>query len=239
MDPLLIEVPHRVETPRLVLRGPRAGDGAAACAAVQASIESLRPWMPWAQQDQTLAQAESYCRRQQALFILREELSWFVYERGLEGPEGPVLGGIGLHHIDWSERRFEIGWWRRTGLEGIGVAGEAVWAVTRLAFDTLGARRVEARMDETNQRSWRLAERMGFTFEGVLRLDSSTPGGTPRSTRVYSRVRGVEEPGAPQVGPKEASGEPAREAAPASVQVREAAPAPVPAGASGEPGHAG
>src|SRR6185295_15381218 len=93
----------------------------------------------------------------------------------------------------WNERRFEVGYWRCAGLEGIGVAAESVWAVTRLAFDALGARRVEARMDETNERSWRLAERLGYTCEGVLRLDSSTPGGAARSTRVYARVRGVEE----------------------------------------------
>ena len=214
MDPLLIEVPHRLETARLVLRGPRAGDGAAARAAVQASIEHLRPWMPWAQQEQTLEQAEAYCRRQQALFILRDELTWFVYERGSEGSDAPVLGGVGLHHIDWSERRFELGYWRRTGLEGVGIGLEAAWAVTRLAFDALGARRVEVRMADHNHPSWRLAERLGYTFEGVLRLDSATPGGLPRSTRVYARVRGVEEAaevppvaGAPAEAPNDASGE--------------------------------
>ncbi len=36
-------------------------------------------------------------------------------------------------------------------------------------------------------------ERAGFSFEGVLRSDSVAPDGTPRDTRVYARVRGVEE----------------------------------------------
>jgi len=194
MDPLLVHVPERLETPRLVLRNGRAGDGEAVRAAVVATVDALRPWMPWAQDEPTLDAQEAYCRRQQAQFILRQELTWFVYERGYEGSEGPVLGAVGLHRIDWALRRFEIGWWRRAGLEHLGVAGEAARAVVRLVFDELDGRRLEARMDETNVASRRLAERLGFTFEGVLRLDSANPGGEPRSTCVYARVRGEEEP---------------------------------------------
>ena len=41
--------------------------------------------------------------------------------------------------------------------------------------------------------SWRVAERLGFTLEGILRQDSLTPQGEPRDTRVYARVRGIEE----------------------------------------------
>ena len=89
--------------------------------------------------------------------------------------------------------RFEIGYWRRSGHGVKGVIGEAVSALNRLAFDRLGARRVEIRMDAGNARSVRVAERAGFTFEGVLRQDSRAPNGESRDTRVYSRVRGVEE----------------------------------------------
>ena len=71
---------------------------------------------------------------------------------------------------------------------------ETVRALARTAFDRLGARRVEIRTDAANERSWRVAERAGFTLEGVLRKDSVTPQGEPRDTRVYARVCGDEEP---------------------------------------------
>ena len=94
-------------------------------------------------------------------------------------------------------RRFEIGYWRKTGCEGRGIVTEATRAMARLAFDSLGARRVELRMDDNNERSWKVAERAGFTLEALLRFDALTPRGEPRSTRVYARVRGAEEPFGP------------------------------------------
>jgi RimJ/RimL family protein N-acetyltransferase len=105
---------------------------------------------------------------------------------------GRLLGGCGLHCIDWNVRRFEIGYWRRTSA-GPGLIDEAVQALTRFAFDELRAQRVEIRMDARNDASRRVAERNGYTFEGVLRADSLTPSGEPRDTRLYARVRGVEE----------------------------------------------
>lgn len=196
MDPLLIEVPERLETERLVLRCPRPGDGAALNAAVCASLDELKLWMPWAKDVPSADESEAYCRRMQAKFLLREDLVLLIFEHGSEGPEGPVLGATGLHRIDWAARSFEIGYWRRVGLGGLGVVSEAVQAVARMAFDRLQARRVEIRMDDRNERSWKLAERTGFTFEALLRMNATAPLGEPRSTRVYARVRGLEEPDA-------------------------------------------
>jgi hypothetical protein len=69
--------------------------------------------------------------------------------------------------------------------------------LARFAFDHLGARRVEVRMSSDNLKSRAVAERCGFTLEGVLRQDSLDVHGRPRDTAVYSRVRGVEEPARP------------------------------------------
>ena len=194
MDPMLIEVPEHIDTPRLILRCPRRGDGAVVNAAVVASHVELDPWLPWATTLPTLEESEVHCRRQQARFILREDFVMLIFCRDAAGGEGELVGGTGLHRIDWALRRFEVGYWRKSGCEGRGIVTEAVTAIARMAFDSLGARRVEIRMDDNNERSWKVAERAGFTLEALLRLDSVTPGGEPRSTRIYARVRGAEEP---------------------------------------------
>jgi len=197
MEPILIDVPERIESERLVLRVPRAGDGSRVNAAIGVSHAELLPWMPWAGTMPSVDESEAHCRRQQARFLLREDFVFLMFERDAGDGEGELVGGTGLHRIDWTLRKFEIGYWRKSGCEGRGLVTEAVRAVSRLAFDTLGARRVEIRMDDNNAASWRVAERAGFTLEALLRFDAATPSGEPRSTRIYSRVRGAEEPMGP------------------------------------------
>ena len=195
----MIDVPTRIDTPRLILRCPTSADAAAQNEAVCESLADLQPYMPWAQAAPTLAQSEAECRRMHARFLLREDLVMFMFERlgrrrdGADGSEGGLLGGTGLHRIDWAQRNFEIGYWCRTSRQRRGYVAEAVQALTRFAFDRLEARRVEIRMDDGNERSWRVAERAGFRLEGVLRGNSMTPTGELRDTRVYARVRGAEE----------------------------------------------
>ncbi len=194
MDPVLIDVPERIATERLVLRCPRPGDGPMLLEAERETRAELEPWMPWALVPKSPADAEAYCRRMQARYLLREDIVLFLFERDAQGDEGRFVGACGLHRIDWLLRNFEIGYWRRSGCGGQGFVSEATLALTRLAFDRLGARRVEIRCDDLNRASWRLAERVGYTLEALLRGDSLTPQGEPRSTRVYARVRGFEEP---------------------------------------------
>jgi RimJ/RimL family protein N-acetyltransferase len=193
-DPLLIHVPERFVTERLVIRCAQPGDGALLNAAVVDSLDALRPYVPWAGTVPTLADSESVCRKAQARFRLREDLMMLIFERAAGDVEGELLGGTGLHRMDWKARRFEIGYWRRSGREGRGIATEAVNAMARLAFDDLRAQRVELRIDNVNRASWRVAERCGFTLEGVMRCESLAPDGTWRDMRVYSKVRGAEEP---------------------------------------------
>ena len=184
-----------IETDRLILRCPQPGDGAVVNAAVCESLDALRPFMPRAQSAPSLEESELVCRRAQARW-LREDLALSMFERAADGSEGRYLGGSGLHRILWDVRRFEIGYWCRSGCAGQGFITEAVRALNRFAFDRLDARRVEVRMDGRNERSRRVAERAGFTFEGVLRGDSLTPQGEVRDTCVYARVLGIEEPAA-------------------------------------------
>lgn len=188
MDALLEDVPEQIDTERMILRMLRGSDAPALNAAVCESLDALSPFMPWAQSAPSLAQTNAECRRMQAQFLLRENLPMGMFERLADGSEGAYVGGSGLHRIDWTVRRFEIGYWCATPRQGQGFVAEAVRALTHLAFERLRARRVELRMDDSNERSRRVAERAGFVLEGVLRGDSLNPQGEVRSTRVYALV---------------------------------------------------
>ncbi len=194
MERLTVAIPARIDTARLLLRQPRPGDGWALCEAVGASIEELRLWMPWAQDDPSTEASEAQVGRMQSQIERREDLVYFLFERAPAGDEGALIGGAGLHRIEWTVPRFEIGYWRRSDRAGRGFVSEAVRALSRMAFDALAAQRVEIRMDGLNLASARVAERAGFRCEGLLRRDTRGVTGEVRDTRVYSRVRGVEEP---------------------------------------------
>src|ERR1700712_2035010 len=110
MEPLLEPVPDRLVTPRLIIRGVRAGDSAQMLAAIAESIDALHPYVPWAANGvPSPAQCEANCRRFQARFLLREDLTMAVFERDANGDEGAYIGGIGLHRIDWAGGGFQLG----------------------------------------------------------------------------------------------------------------------------------
>ncbi|HEY2951375.1 MAG TPA: GNAT family N-acetyltransferase [Verrucomicrobiae bacterium] len=184
MNPLLLDLPEQLVTERLLLRPPRAGDGAELNRAVRESRPALRPWMPWAQKPSTVETSEVFCREAGANFAARKDLALLLWLK-----DKPVLvGGSGLHRMDWTVPKFEIGYWIRTRFTGKGYATEAVRAITKFARQTLKARRLEIRMDTRNRPSWRLAERLGFVLEGILRRDARNPDGRLRDTRVYAKV---------------------------------------------------
>ncbi len=183
-EPILRDVPEQIDTERLLIRPPRLGDGVAVNVAVRESFNELKPWMPWAQELPSVEQSEIFARESAARFARREDLPMLLFERS----SGELLGASGLHRIDWSVPAFEAGYWCRTSCTGRGYISEAVRGICKMAFTSLSARRFEVRMDDTNERSWRIAERLGFTLEGILRQDTRAPSGELRDTRVYSIV---------------------------------------------------
>ena len=85
---------------------------------------------------------------------------------------------------------FEIGYWIHTEHAGQGYATEAARALATLAFDELGSRRVEIRMNESNWRSRAVAERLGFEWEATLKSHRRDNSGKLSGTRVYSMFDG-------------------------------------------------
>jgi RimJ/RimL family protein N-acetyltransferase len=173
------------ETERLILRPPCEEDVPQVLDAIEESFETLEAWMPWAQRMPTLEEQLGYAREARRKFDAAEDLPFYVYDKA----SGLYAGGSGLHRIDWSVPRFEIGYWVRACFRGRGYATEAAKGLSEAAFDRLGARRVEIRCDDRNLPSARVAERAGFALEGILRHELRHFDGSLRDTRVYARVR--------------------------------------------------
>jgi len=187
-NPVLLDIPDRFETERLLLRAPRPGDGAVLYASVIETLDDLRRYpasMTWAMEEPSVAKTEEFCRRGAANWIIRADFPMQLFRRDT----GEHAGNCGLHRFNWNTRVFEIGWWGRKRFQGQGLITEAAAAITEFAFGQLGARRVWCCSDEENERSWRVAERLGFVHEGTLKSERGDPDGTRRSMRVYATTR--------------------------------------------------
>jgi RimJ/RimL family protein N-acetyltransferase len=179
------ELPETLETERLILRSPTSGEGQAANEAILESWDELHRWMPWAREPLSVAQCEERIRELQAKRLARTALPMSMWLR--DG--GVFLGSADLHHLDWSVPSFEVGFWVRRTRQGRGYVTEAVRALTRYAFEVLGAERGEIRCSPRNSRSQGVAERCGFTLEGRLRNQTREPSGELRDTLVYALIR--------------------------------------------------
>lgn len=184
IKPILFDFQEEITTERLCIRCARPGDGSDIYDAVIDSFDELREWMPWARTKPTPQQYEELARLWRIKFQAREDLPFLVFLKGTF----IMIGATGLHRFDWTVPRFEIGYWIRTAYTGQGYATEAARAMMELAFSVFNARRVEIHFDSRNERSRRIAERLGFEYEGRLRHFGRDVNGKLYDKIVYAKI---------------------------------------------------
>lgn len=187
-NPLLLSIPESFESSRLLIRAPQWGDGAKLNEAVRESEDELKPWMPWAQAMPTIEESEVVIRKSRSKYMDRSDLMLLLFLKDT----GQLIGSSGLHRINWQARKFEIGYWARTAYSSQGYITEATNAISTFAINELEANRIEIRCDARNYRSARVAERLGFTLEGILRNEKCDVNGILRDTMLFAKVRGKE-----------------------------------------------
>jgi RimJ/RimL family protein N-acetyltransferase len=186
LNPVLIDVPMPIRTPRLLIRPKQVGDGAIVSAAVAETWDDLHRWMRWAEDRDafTVELMEIRNRRVMAGFLLREGIELM----GIETATGTAVVWCGLHDIDWEGRQCDTGFWVRKSAQGRGIATEAANAMVRYAFGALGMRRVGLTHSAGNEASRRIAEKLGFAFEGIQRGANVLAGGRCADRYCYGRL---------------------------------------------------
>jgi RimJ/RimL family protein N-acetyltransferase len=157
--------PYRIETERLVIRCYEPHDAALLKEAIDSSLEHLRPWMPWVQQEpQTLEQKIELVEQFRANYDSGENFTSGIFA----ADETRVLGGTGLHPRI-GPGGLEIGYWIRGSEARRGFVTESSAALTRVAFEVCGADRVEIRIEPGNKASFGVPRKLGFVEEATLR----------------------------------------------------------------------
>ena len=181
---ILIAVPERFVGDRVIVRPFTDDDAAPLFAAIQESRAHIQPWLPWADQHQSVDDTVEFIRRTQARWILRDGFGMGIFSR----QEGAFLGGIGLDVVNWDVRAFDIGYWVRKSAQGHGYVSEATRLLTTFAFTSLKARRVAIRCDARNTRSKAIPERLGYVYEGCLRRSELDTTGQPFNMLVFAMI---------------------------------------------------
>jgi RimJ/RimL family protein N-acetyltransferase len=105
------------------------------------------------------------------------------------GDDTDVLGGASLHAVELPERRAAVGYWLAPPARGRGVATHATRLLAGWSFEHLGLERLELTCGPDNGASQHVAERCGFTREGLLRSHMRFKAGR-RDTLVYGLLPG-------------------------------------------------
>ena len=149
----------------LMLRPYCSGDIPERHKAIRESLTELSPWLPFAHKDYSIKETRDWIKKRPKDW--KKGISYeFVI---LNAENGTMLGGCGLNGVDRINRRANLGYWVRTGHIGQGVATNATRLLAKWGFDMLKLKRIEILVDTRNQRSLRVAERVGAKKEGILR----------------------------------------------------------------------
>ncbi|MFH1084899.1 MAG: GNAT family N-acetyltransferase [Chloroflexota bacterium] len=129
-------------------------------AAIDASLEHLRPWMPWARDHPQPAETQvALLRHFRGEFDLDQNYVYGILSRD----EAEVVGGSGLHPR-LGVGGLEIGYWIRADRVRQGLATETAGALTRVAFEVNGMERVEIHCDARNAASAAVARKLGYAL---------------------------------------------------------------------------
>jgi RimJ/RimL family protein N-acetyltransferase len=179
--------PYRIETERLVIRCYEPRDAPLLKDAVDASVEHLQAWMPWAAAEpQTLEQKVELVKYLRSLFDMGENFTYGIFD----AEESEVLGGTGLHPRV-GPGGLEIGYWIRSDATRQGMASESTGALTRVGLEVCEADRIEIRIEPRNEASIGVPRKLGFLEEATLRrrLPAWREGEPLRDVTIFTMFR--------------------------------------------------
>ena len=129
---------------------------------VEQNRSYLSEWLPWVPSTKTVEDTQAFLEHVEVNHASEKALHCGIIF------QDQLVGLIGLRFSD-GDYVANIGYWLIAHASGHGLVTRSVQQLCRYGFDQLHLERIEIRAATDNTRSWRIAERVGFTREGTLR----------------------------------------------------------------------
>jgi RimJ/RimL family protein N-acetyltransferase len=185
MEPSQSRPAYRVHTQRMVIRCWNPGDAALLKEAIDSSLDHLRPWMPWAQEEpEELPAKVQKLRSFRGQFDLDQNFIYGIFNLA----ESQALGGTGLHPR-LGDDALEIGYWIRADSVNRGLATEAAASLTMVAFEVNRVRRVEIHCDPENKYSAAVPRKLAYRHEATLRQRVMASDGKYRDAMIWTMLK--------------------------------------------------
>jgi aminoglycoside 6'-N-acetyltransferase len=184
---MLPKLPQRIEAQRLYLRSYQPGDGRWYYAMGQRNRAHLARY----EADNVVM---SIASEQEAEVVVREfAAEWRArnafFMGAFERETDEFVAQVYVGPVSRDLPEFEIGFFVDRQHQGQGYVTEAVRAALSFIFEHLNAHRVRLQCDDTNKRSWRVAERCGMVREGHIRENKLSADGEISGTLFFGLLR--------------------------------------------------
>jgi len=157
----------------IYLRFLRKTDAARLFAAVEESRDELDQYVIGPTRLRSIADVEQLIEKAKQRRRKRQGYYFGIFAL----PTKQFVGYVNLHGTGKQNRSGEVGYWVRTSQAGKGIATTATALIVLFGFKELKLHRIVLLAAVDNPASWRIAEKLGFVYEGTQRHEQLMPRG--------------------------------------------------------------
>jgi ribosomal-protein-serine acetyltransferase len=147
----------------LELRTLHRGLAARIFQTVDAERQHLGKWLPWVQSTQGMADSVKFLQNAREMFLRGEGVHGAIWD------QDQFVGMMALRITSRADRTGHVGYWLSSRAQGRGIVSRLLGEFVAYCFEDWKLHRLELHCAVANERSCRVAERIGFQCEGVLR----------------------------------------------------------------------
>ncbi len=123
----------------------------------------LRQWLPWLDDDKTVADTENYIKGSNERLSKNEGIDFSIWH------ENQLVGGIGIYPLNMVHKKASLAYWLAEEFQSKGIMVDSFKVTIKYLFEELKLNRIEICCAVGNAKSSALPKKLRFTYEGISR----------------------------------------------------------------------